>query len=253
MKHETHVPSNVNDALMASLQMQAVIDIAQKAHIDGKLDFPTYDALYQAAKKAERMTMQLSERLEHDAKQEQAAPPAPSATRRDTQGLVCVSIEGGALAVLLGAAKLHLRFATDLQAAGCQEISQDDLEVLRAAIQTGQAALGKEEQQERDEGQVSQRFIARKLPEPTWQEGHGLGEWELTSWEMWDTVKGQRAGRQRFATEQLCNDYAAKWSRAYGPPACCGACGHVFADGESSYGHEYYGLLCYHCSAAKEG
>lgn len=101
----------------------------------------------------------------------------------------------------------------------------------------------------------AQRFIARKLPEPVLQFDWGLERYYEVQWEMWDTITQKRVGavfNPLFADEKTCQGYANKWNYSAGPPVRCGSCGHVFAEGESRFGHEYYNLLCYGCSASNE-
>jgi hypothetical protein len=99
------------------------------------------------------------------------------------------------------------------------------------------------------------RFIVRKLPEPPLQVDMGLDLWYECQWEMWDTVEERRAGpaiSPLFVDEETAQDFADMWNYSAGPPLRCGSCGHVFAEDESAFGHEYYHLLCYSCSASNE-
>lgn len=102
---------------------------------------------------------------------------------------------------------------------------------------------------------LTPRIIVRHLPEPMLQLDYGTGERYSVEWEMWDTIAGKRVGPiggQLFADQKTAQGFADKWNFAYGPPARCGSCGHVFAEGEHSFGHSYYNVLCYGCSASNE-
>lgn len=106
-----------------------------------------------------------------------------------------------------------------------------------------------------DQGNSQKRYIARKLPRPLLQIDFGLDELYQVEWEIWDTQLNKRTGpvfSELFAEESTCRAYTDKYNYSEGPPRRCGSCGKVFAEGESTFGHAFYHLLCFYCSAANE-
>lgn len=102
---------------------------------------------------------------------------------------------------------------------------------------------------------MTDRFLVRKLPAPVQQIDWANDTSYEAQWEMWDTVLNTRIGPtfgKLFESEATARDFAEKWNFTEGPPRRCGSCGKELAEGERTYGHQYYRVLCFSCSCAQD-